>query len=82
MLKKPIRSAIKTILFYYSGDMYNWSSLVAKKSFTSTLKIVTNLGKFGFFFLMTEFVYAIFAFYFKNAILPEVTKMLLVMKPS
>ena len=64
--------------------MYNWSSLVAKKSFTFTLKIITNLGKCGFFFLMTGFVfvYAIIAFYFKNAILPEVTKMLLVMKPS
>ena len=27
MLKKPIWSAIETTLFYYSGDMYNWSSL-------------------------------------------------------
>jgi hypothetical protein len=28
MLKKSIWSAIETALFYYSGDMYNWSSLV------------------------------------------------------
>ena len=27
MLKKPIWSAIETKLFYYSGDMYSWSSL-------------------------------------------------------
>ena len=28
MLKKPSWSAIETTLFYYSGDMYSWSSLI------------------------------------------------------
>ena len=28
MLKKPIWSAIETAMFYYSGDMYSWSSLL------------------------------------------------------
>ena len=49
-VKKSIWSAIETTLFYYSSNMYNWSSLVAKKSFTFTLKIITNLGKCGFLF--------------------------------
>ena len=46
MLKKPIWSAIETTLFYYSGDMYNWSSLFqvieVKERLRMTFKILTS----------------------------------------
>ena len=45
MLKKPIWSAIETTLFYYSGDMYCWSSLqfaVAKLQLFAPFKIEKN----------------------------------------
>lgn len=32
MLKKPIWSATETTRFYYSGNMYSWSSVTLKKA--------------------------------------------------
>ena len=32
MFKKPVWSAIETLLLYYSGHIYNWSSLQLRET--------------------------------------------------
>ena len=52
MLKKPIWIAIERTLFYYSGHMYRWSSLLAtNQKFSSTFLIGQALYERSLIFL-------------------------------